>query len=164
METTRRKRKRKSHLNVHSRQLTPHLIRHTKQHPPPHVRLEQIKVRPRRLSLLKLDLLSDFGVFELDERRVAVAGAVDVCEDLEGFVVAAFVPVYGVREVNDEEGEKEKEKRDVHEPARGLGEEPHGGAEDETGDELETPRKAEGSVAVDVCSRRKRVSSEGQRQ
>jgi hypothetical protein len=45
------------------------------------------------LGLLELDLLSDSGILEADEFSFSVVVTVDVSEDLESFLVAAFVPV-----------------------------------------------------------------------
>jgi hypothetical protein len=112
--------------DIHARKLTPHLVRHSELHTTPHIGLEEVEVSLGGLSLLKLDRLSDSGGLKVDEFSFSVVVTVDVSEDLESLLVAAFVPVK-VRGVEIVTWKKRLKRRreDKHEPTRTLREQPH---------------------------------------
>jgi hypothetical protein len=109
----------------HSAELRPHLVRHADQNPKAHIGCEQVLVRARGLSSVKVDLFADLVVLESDERVLGVACCVHISEDLERLFVSVA----------------------IHEPARGLGEDEHDRAEHGARDRHETERCTPREVA-----------------
>ena len=68
--------------------MRPHLERSTETDATEDTGLEQVEVGLGTLGLFKVDLLLNFGIFELDEVVGLVSSAVKVWKDFEGFFVA----------------------------------------------------------------------------
>ena len=75
------------HHHVHAGQLGPHLEGAAESNTTPDTSFEQVGIGLGALAAFEVHLLLDFLEFETNEVIVAVSLAVEICEDLECFVL-----------------------------------------------------------------------------